>query len=341
MKKIVSIIVLLSTLVLFPRCTDKNTMGPVSSELTIKQILPKNVATGATVAITGTNLQDVTEVIFPGGVPATSFKLVGFNQISAVAPAGIKDGFITLKTKDKEVKATMGIKAVTALYTTLFPDTAKVGEVISIEGNNLLEIQQIIFPGNAIVNALYFTRKSDTEIQVAIPQGAALGNGLLKMVALSGSSIDLGNVFIKSAAYVPVPLAYVFYEDAVMNSWNEWGWGRTADYSNKEQVLSGTVSMKAEYTSQWSGIAFQSGNVNPSAYTELRFSVYGGPGTDGKVVYAKVNWSDPSVNCTIKEGQWSHFAIPLSSLAQGDITVLMLGNQDWTGVVYFDHIGLR
>jgi len=35
------------------------------------------------------------------------------------------------------------------------------------------------------------------------------------------------------------------------------------------------------------------------------------------------------------------FAIPLSSLAQGNITVLMLGNQDSTGIVYFDHIGLR
>jgi len=85
--------------------------------------------------------------------------------------------------------------------------------------------------------------------------------------------------------------------------------GGTADYSNKEQVLSGTSSLKAEYTSQWSetsqwsGIAFQSGNVATVPYTELRFSIYGGPGTDGKVVFSKLNWNDPSVNCTIKEGQ--------------------------------------
>ena len=341
MNKIVSIIVLLGALVLFPGCSDKNTVGSVSSELTIKQILPKNVVAGDTVAITGANLQDVTAVMFPGGIPATSFKVVGFNQISAVAPAGITDGFITLKTADKDVIAPMGIKAVTPSYTKQFPDTAKVGEVVTIQGNNLIEIKKVIFPGNVPVSSLYFTRKSDTEIQVAIPNGATLGKGQLKMITLSGSSIDLGNTVIKSAAYVPVPLSYVFYEDAVLNGWNEWGWGRDADYSSKDFVLSGVSSMKATYTAQWSGIAFQSGNVATGPYTELRFSVYGGAGTDGKVVFAKLNWSDPSVNCTIKEGQWSHFAIPLSSLAQGNITVLMLGNQGWTGTVYFDHIGLR
>jgi hypothetical protein len=341
MKKIVSIIFLFCVLVLFSACTDKITGPTVSNEFSITQILPKNIVTGATVAITGTNLQDVTDVIFPGGIPATSFQLVGLNQISAIAPAGMTDGFIILKTKDKEVKAIMGVKAVTPSYTKLFPDTAKIGKVITIIGNNLLDIQKIIFPNNVMVGDLSFNRKSDTEIQVAIPDGTTVGIGMLKMITLSGASIDLGNVVVQSAAYVPVTLGYVFYEDAVAAGWNEWGWGRTADYSNKEHVLSGTSSMKAEYTSQWSGIAFQSGNLATGPYTELRFSVYGGPGTDGKIVFAKFNWNDPSVNCTIQEGKWTHFAIPLTSLAQGNITSFMLGNQAWTGVVYFDHIGLR
>jgi hypothetical protein len=342
MKKIVSIIFLFYMLVSFTACKDKNTVGPsASNDLSITQILPKNVVTGATVSITGTNLKDVTSVIFPGGIPATSFQFVGLNQISAIAPAGMTDGFIILKTSALQVTATMAVKVVTPAYTSQFPDTAKIGKVITILGTNLLEVQQIVFPNNVIVSDLAFNRKSDTEIQVTIPVGAAIGKGMLKMITLSGASINLGYVVVQSAAYVPVTLGYVFYEDAVTAGWNEWGWGRDAVYTSTEQVLSGLKSMKITYTAQWSGVAFQSGNVATGPYTQLCFSVYGGPGTDGKVVFAKLNWNDPSVNCTIQEGKWTHFAINLSALAPGPITVLMLGNQGWTGVVYFDHIGLK
>lgn len=339
MKKIVSIIFLFCVLFLFPSCKDKNIGGPtVSNDFSITQILPKNVVIGATVSITGSNLKNVTAVIFPGGIPATSFQLVGLNEITAIAPAGMTDGFIILKTVDKEIKATMAVKVVAPSYTSQFPDTAKIGKVITILGNNLLEIQNIVFPNNVMVGALSFNRKSNTEIQVTIPVGAALGKGLLKMITLSGASIDLGNVVVLSAGLPPLaPLNYVLFEDSFAGNWQDWGWSRTTDLVNKDHFRSGVSSMMVTY-SQWGAVKFANSSVATTNYSEFTLAVYGGPGTDGKTITVIIGSNQYLV---VKEGVWTEFKFPLSLFGNpATITEISLQAQ-FAGVVYFDHIGLR
>ena len=50
-----------------------------------------------------------------------------------------------------------------------------------------MEVQQVIFPDDIVVDALHFKRKSDTEIIVVVPPGTINGDGVLKIVTLSGT----------------------------------------------------------------------------------------------------------------------------------------------------------
>jgi len=343
MKKIQSILMSLTLLVSFYACTDTVNQSAALTQTSITKVYPTNLVTNQRIYIVGQNFDSITSVVLPGGDTVTNFERQGFNQISLKAPAGMTDGYIILKAGTKEYKSPNQVKMVVPTFTQSFPDSVKTTEILTILGTNLLETQQVILGDTTIVDALHFTRKSDTEIQVTIPTRTVAGMVSVKVVSLSGSVIDLPKVFIIKPPVGPAPLALVYYEDAVASPFNEWGWGRTADYASTDFVRTGKASMKVTYSDGGNnGIAFQSGNVATAPYTEVGLSVYGTAGTDGKVVLVKLNWSDPGVNVIVKEGQWTDYSVPLSSLNQASaITVLQLTASGWTGTVYFDHIGLR
>jgi len=61
----------------------------------------------------------------------------------------------------------------------------------------LLEIQQVIFPDNVVVDALHFKRKSDTEIIVVVPPGTINGLGALQLVTIDGRTLTTTNITIE------------------------------------------------------------------------------------------------------------------------------------------------
>lgn len=342
MKKIQLIFILLTLLVSFYACTKTESQSAALTQTSITKVFPTNLVTNQKIYIEGQNFDSITSVVLPGNITVTNFERQGFNQISLTAPAGMTNGFVILMAGSKQYISPNQINVVVPTFTKSFPDSVKTTEVLTILGTNLIEMQQVILGDTTIVNALQFKRKSDTEIQVTVPTRTKTGLISLKMVSLSGLVINLPNVYVRPPVG-PAPLALVYYEDAVASPFNEWGWGRNAVYASTDFVRTGKASMKVTYTDGGNnGIAFQSGNVPTAPYTQVAFSVYGTAGTDGKIVQLKLNWSDPGVNCTIKEGKWVDFSVPLSSLKQADaITVLQLTASGWTGTVYYDHIGLR
>jgi hypothetical protein len=215
MKKIQSIFILLALLMSFTACDDNNDSdGTASVNGTfIKKVYPNNIVTGQTIIITGNNFDPITEVILPGNIAVTNFERVGFNQISVIAPEGLVDGYVVLKAGDKEILAPNAIKAVVPTFTRLFPappDTVSIGELVTIKGENLIEIQQVIIGTNLVIDALHFKRKSDTEIKLIIPaeikamlpEGQSFGNFEVKMVTIAGTDLMAQEIVVKDASFV-------------------------------------------------------------------------------------------------------------------------------------------
>ena len=205
MKKIGLIFIFLSLLVLLIACSDETSQAASSNELTIKMVQPVNVVTGQKVYITGSNFAEVKEIIFPDNISITNFERVGFNQLSVIVPAGIQNGIIHLKKGDGKVyESPNEIFAVSPKFKMLFPVEIKTGEVLTIQGENLLEITQVIFPDNIAVDAMLFNRKSNTEIKVIVPKGTVNGSGMVKMVSLSGEEMNSSNITIEVADDGPI-----------------------------------------------------------------------------------------------------------------------------------------
>lgn len=197
MKTIQTILTFLILLVSFYACDTTSDQTVDATETYIKLVYPEKVVTGQTIFITGNNFNDVTEIVLPDNISVKDFKRIGFNQLSLVAPAGLKSGLVTLKAGDNEYKSPKEIQAVEPTFSAVFPNEVKTGEEITIKGENLLEIQQVIFPDDVVVDAMYFKRKSDTEINIIVPPGTINGEGVLKIVTLTGTILTTTPISIE------------------------------------------------------------------------------------------------------------------------------------------------
>lgn len=217
------------SLLSFSACETASDQSSDVTETGIKMVYPDKIATGQTIFIVGNNFAEVTTIVLPGDISVTNFERTGFNQLSVIAPAGLKDGFVVLKAGDKQYTAPNEIKAVSPSFTTLFPASIKTGEELTIKGDNLIEIKQVILPDNVVVDALHFKRKSDSEIKITVPLGTINGTGMVKLVALSGEEIPTANITIEviepeeeEGMLQPVKdPSYVFFDFDGKNSW--WG----------------------------------------------------------------------------------------------------------------------
>src|SRR5690606_39737030 len=143
-------------------------------------------------------------------------------------------------------------------------------------------------------------------------------------------------------------LATPLFDDDVKNGMGKWGgWGSETDWGSTEQIRIGSKAVKATYTGGENSGAAQlgGGNVSTAGTAAFAFSVYGGAGTDGKIlqVLVKTPGGDKTKQVVITEGAWTDYQVPLSDWGNPThITELFFQNSNFTGAtVYIDHIGLK
>ena len=90
-------------LVSFPACDTTSDQAADVTETYIKMIYPEKVVTGQTIYIVGSNFKDVTEIVLPDNITIKDFERTGFNQLSVVAPSGLKNGFVILRAGEKSI----------------------------------------------------------------------------------------------------------------------------------------------------------------------------------------------------------------------------------------------
>lgn len=310
----------------------------------ITSMAPNPIKHADNLTITGQNL-DLTWGVLFNGVSQADTVMVSKSATSIVVkiPAGAKQGKVTLVAASKvKVESTADLMLMMPAVTDLSPNPVAALGDLTITGTNLNLVSGILFNG-ATANVTTFISQSPTTIIVKLPAGAKRGKVILSVLN-STLTVEAPMILTFIGDLLPLaPMDYLMYDDQFRNNWQDWGWNRTADYANTENVREGTKSMKYTYTAQWSGVKFANGNVATATYKEVAFSLYGGPGTNGKKIKVTANGNGASAQeITIVEGEWREFKFNFTAIGNpANLTELILGNEDWTGVIYVDQLGLR
>lgn len=308
----------------------------------VSDVAPLSVKHAEDITLTGTDLDLVTSIKFPGGTVVLSDNFVSQSETSIVVtvPITAVNGKLTLTVaSDEQVVISNSIEIILPIVTAFSPSDPSNhtgGTTLTMSGTDLDLVGGIKFPGvSTIVTS--FT-KTATQIDVVIPSGAQGGTVVLYTIHdfAVPVTVPFGN---------QLTLLSVIYDDVVHNPFGPGGgWNTTTDAANTENPRVGTKSIKVTYGGSWGG-GSQFGTwccspLSTAGASYYAFSIYGGLGTDGKEI--NVNVSGQQIGVVIKEGQWKDVKILLSDVGSpSSLSEIWFQDKGWSGVVYIDQIGLK
>ena len=147
---------------------------------------PMPVTRGATIRLTGTQLNNVKEVLFPEGnqklTPSTTFINADFQvknsqEMDVTIPDQSVPGKLCLVTNsgDTIVSASSVTFAEEIKVSSYSPTSVHPGDVVTIKGEYVWNIGQVVFFDHVTVDAAEFLKNTRTEIQVRVPAEAKSG----------------------------------------------------------------------------------------------------------------------------------------------------------------------
>ena len=148
---------------------------------------PSPVARGGELRFIGSSLNQVTEVIFPGGSSVKDIKVISEREIRVTVPQDAQPGIVTLVTPSKQ------LQTLTALSYTepvgfdeekpFEPAFIKPGNVLKINGEYLNLVTSVIFSDNVVVDQEAFETHTRKEISLVVPYQAKTGAVTLSFYA--------------------------------------------------------------------------------------------------------------------------------------------------------------
>ena len=148
---------------------------------------PMPVTRGATIRLTGTQLNNVKEVLFPEGnqklTPSTTFINADFQvknsqEMDVTIPDQSVPGKLCLVTNsgDTIVSASSITFAEEIKVSSFTPASVHPGDVVTIKGEYVWNIGQVVFFDHVTVEAADFLKNTRNEIQVRVPAEAKSGD---------------------------------------------------------------------------------------------------------------------------------------------------------------------
>jgi hypothetical protein len=313
---------------------------------TVSAFAPLSARHEENITITGTDLDLVTSITFPGNKNTANFDSQSETEIVVAVPVGALAGKLTLhQASPINVVTDASFTAILPKGTNVAPKPAIPGtDNLTITGTDLDLVAELSLPevSGPILKAQFTTH---TATQIVFPLPAAAKNGAITYKTIHGHSGSLGvNVLIPTAG--PAPLTLAMYDESILFGGGDWSWNKgTSDAASTEQAYSGTKSWKfVTPTDGGVSVGGMSG-VNTGSTTHFVFSIYGGPGTNGKNVAAILNDTWGNYNAvTITEGQWKEFKIPLTSypdVNKANITrwILKVEGMPAGSTIFVDRVG--
>lgn len=228
----------------------------------IEQISPMEAKANEVVTVTGTDLDLVTNVLFADG---TDIKIQGGSEteISFTVPPGVTSGLLTVvATNGAQVVSenALSILASNVPVVSSMPITAKPGQMITIEGEKLDFIAEIIFPGN--VKATRYGIKTATLLEVFIPQEVDKGVGKLIFVTTENQHVESPEINIQGVDPVIDP-TLVFFDFNGSGAKDSW-WGDAGAIENDPGLqVDGTSYFRVNQNRNgWTGLFWRNGKNN-------------------------------------------------------------------------------
>lgn len=142
---------------------------------------PVSGPTGTVVTIVGNNFLNASQVAFNGQI-STNFQVISNDTIRATVPATATTGRIRIVTPGGQVQSFQNFTVTNTTAITIFgfnPNSGPVGTTVTITGQNLNGVTQLLFNGTPAV----ITSQTATQIVTTVPVGATTGF----IVALAGA----------------------------------------------------------------------------------------------------------------------------------------------------------
>jgi hypothetical protein len=141
----------------------------------------------------------------------------------------------------------------------------------------------------------------------------------------------------------------IIYDDSLQNSWVDWSWG-TRNFANTSPVNTGSYSISANEVA-WEAISFYHTDFDTSPYTNLVFSINGGP-AGGQVLQVQAQLGQVNTGYTYPisalpaSNTWQQITIPLTALGIAnapnfDRFWIQLTSNGTTNAYYVDDVYLQ
>ena len=188
MKKIFTYTVLAALTLLLSGCAKKELdTNPYGDGIRFSALAPNPVMRGGELRILGSNLEQVTEVRFAGGVSVTDIQVVKSGtpgEIRLLVPLeGPEVGPVTIVGKDGVTRKSFADLTFTEPIEveSIAPAQVLSGDILTIKGEYLNDVKMVIFTGtDAMVTE--FVSQSRHELKVAVPANAITGPVILSDV---------------------------------------------------------------------------------------------------------------------------------------------------------------
>ena len=278
---------------------------------------PSPVSRGGVLRFLGSGMDKVTAVAIPGCDDITDIEVVSDTEIRVTVPQTAQPGLVVLKTPKGDITTKTELTFTEPIALEAFaPAEVKPGSELTITGEYLNLIKEVIFADEVTVPADEFVSQSRQEIKVIVPDSAQTGKFILSDGAEIPNWIYTEEELEVTLPSVEAPLDLVDKKpgDIIRVS------GKNFDLVKKVQMPNGDeVEFTMTASSEGDELTFTlPDNVSDGEVTVL-------PASDVKVVVATVVVAMP-LNVV---------AVPAINLRGGDIITLKGANMDLVTDVTF------
>lgn len=278
---------------------------------------PSPVSRGGVLRFLGSGMDKVTAVAIPGCDDITDIEVVSDTEIRVTVPQTAQPGLVVLKTPKGDITTKTELTFTEPIALEAFaPAEVKPGSELTITGEYLNLIKEVIFADEVTVPADEFVSQSRQEIKVIVPDSAQTGKFILSDGAEIPNWIYSEGELEVTLPSVEAPLDLVDKKpgDVIRVS------GENFDLVKKVQMPNGD---EVEFTMTASSEGYELTFTLPDNVSDGEVTVL--PASDVKVVVATVVVATPS----------NVVAVPAVNLRGGDMITLKGTNMDLVTDVTF------
>lgn len=291
-----------------------------------------SVKFGEWIVIKGAHLATTYKVEFNTIQVPDSLYYADDSTVTVKIPANLPDPInnpITVTTKYGTATFNFKIMQPAPIIIGFNPEAGVAGDVVTITGNHFNGVTEVKFD-NAVATIV---SKSNQELKVNVPAG--LTSAFIGVTTPVGSVTSLTRFGFK----------YIIYDEKLQTGWSNTSYSAAAVFNHTTTVKRGTTAVSNAYTVGFGGFRLSKAApaLSLAGYSAFKFSVFGGPGTEGKRARVIINGvTTTAFQVTLKEGVWSTFEIPLSNF-NNPATLSSFELKEYSGLivtVFLDDIGL-